>query len=79
MEPETGFDPPFVNVGFNVADVRLLYNAGDFYLVNRPPSGARPKHQQEPTAHCEAMKRTLNAVLMEYTYRKQTAEDINNL
>ncbi len=76
---ESPHDQPFVNVGFNVADVRLLYNAVDFYLVNRPPSGARPEHQQEPTAHCEAMRRTLNSVLMEYQYRKQTAEDINNL
>ena len=46
---ETGFDPPFVNVGFNVADVRLLYNAVDFYLVNRPASGSRPSYQQAIT------------------------------
>ena len=71
-------DRAFVNVGFNIADVRLLYNSVSFYLTDRPPSGARPAHQQEPTAHLEAMKRTLNSVLMEYQYRKQTVEDINN-
>ena len=71
-------DPAFVNVGFNIADIRLLHNAVSFYLTDRPVSGARPAHQQEPTKHVEAMKRVLSSVLMEYTYRKQTAEDINN-
>ena len=72
-------DPPFVNINFNVADVRLLHNAVSFYLTDRPVSGARPAHQQEPTRHVEAMKRTLGTVIMEWQYRKQTVEDINNL
>ena len=77
-EGEHPLDYPFVNINFNIADVRLLHNAVSFYLTDRPVSGARPPHQQEPTRHVEAMKRTLHTVLMEYQYRKQTAEDINN-
>ena len=34
-------DAPFVNVNFNIADVRLLHNAVSFYLTDRPVSGAR--------------------------------------
>ena len=79
MEQEHPSAPAFVNVGFNIADIRLLHNAVSFYLTDRPVSGARPAHQQEPTRHVEAMKRTLGTVIMEWQYRKQTVEDINNL
>ncbi len=68
---EDGRRAPFLQVNFNIEDVRLLYNAVDFYLENRPVSGARPPTQQEPTAHCEAMKKALYSMLMEYQYHSQ--------
>ena len=62
---------PFLQVNFNIDDVRLLYNAVDFYHENRPVSGARPPNQQEPTAHLQAMKKALYSMLMEYQYHSQ--------
>ena len=32
-------------------DVRLVYNAIDFYHKNRPKSAERSEYMQEPTAH----------------------------
>ena len=69
---------PYVRVDWDIRHLRMLHNAVSFYLTDRPVSVARPAHQQEPTRHVEAMKRTLGTVLMEWQYRKQTAEDINN-
>ena len=59
---------PFLQVNFNIDDVRLLYNAVDFYHENRPISGARPSHQQESTADLNYMKRILFAMIMESNY-----------
>ena len=51
-------------------DVRLIYNAVDFYLKNRPRSSERPEHQQEPTAHLEWMKSAMMTIMMESSFQK---------
>ena len=51
-------------------DVRLVYNAVDFYHKNRPKSAHRPKHMQEPTAHLEWMKQSMMTMMMESTMQK---------
>ena len=51
-------------------DVRLIYNAIDFYKKNRPGSAKRPQHMQEPTAHLEWMKQSMMTMMMESTMQK---------
>ena len=51
-------------------DVRLIYNAIDFYHKNRPLSSKRPQHMQEPTAHLEWMKQSMMTMMMESTIQK---------
>ena len=51
-------------------DVRLIYNAVDFYLKNRPRSSERPEHQQEPTKHLEWLKSSMMTIMMEASYQK---------
>ena len=51
-------------------DVRLIYNAIDFYHKNRPNSSERPKHQQEPTAHLEWLKSAMMTIMMECSFQK---------
>ena len=51
-------------------DVRLIYNAVDFYHKNRPKSAKRPQHMQEPTAHLEWMKQSMMTMMMESTIQK---------
>ena len=51
-------------------DVRLIYNAVDFYLKNRPRSSERPEYQQEPTAHLKWMKQSMMTMMMESTMQK---------
>ena len=51
-------------------DVRLLYNAVDFYHKNRPGSAERPQHMQEPTAHLTWMKQTMMTMIMECSFQQ---------
>ena len=51
-------------------DVRLIYNAVDFYHKNRPGSAKRPQHMQEPTAHLEWIKQSMMTMMMESTMQK---------
>ena len=51
-------------------DVRLIYNAVDFYLKNRPRSSERPEHQQEPTKHLEWLKSSMMTMMMESSFQK---------
>ena len=51
-------------------DVRLIYNAVDFYLKNRPRSSERPEHQQEPTKHLEWLKSSMMTIMMEASYQQ---------
>ena len=51
-------------------DVRLVYNAVEFYHKNRPKSSERPEYQQEPTAHLEWMKSAMMTIMMEASYQK---------
>ncbi len=51
-------------------DVRLIYNAVDFYHKNRPGSAKRPQHMQEPTAHLEWIKHIMMTMMMESTFQK---------
>ena len=51
-------------------DVRLIYNAVDFYHKNRPKSAHRPQHMQEPTAHLYWMKNIMMTMMMESSFQK---------
>ena len=51
-------------------DVRLIYNAVDFYYNNRPKSAHRPQHMQEPTAHLKWMKQSMMTMMMESSFQK---------
>jgi hypothetical protein len=61
--------PQFV-VNLVEQDVRLIYNAVDFYLNNRPRSAKRPEHMQEPTAHLDWMKQSMMTMMMESSIQK---------
>ena len=51
-------------------DVRLVYNAIEFYHKNRPGSSERPEYMQEPTAHLEWLKSAMMTIMMEASYQK---------
>ena len=51
-------------------DVRLIYNAVDFYLKNRPGSSKRPEYMQEPTAHLDYIKQSMMTLMMEASYQQ---------
>ena len=51
-------------------DVRLIYNAIEFYHKNRPASSERPEYMQEPTGHLEYMKQTMTTIMMESSFQK---------
>ena len=51
-------------------DVRLIYNAVDFYHKNRPGSAERPQHMQEPTNHLEWIKKIMMTMMMESSFQK---------
>ena len=51
-------------------DIRLIYNAVDFYYNNRPGSAKRPQHMQESTAHLNWMKQTMMTMMMECSFQK---------
>ena len=51
-------------------DVRLIYNAIDFYHKNRPASSERPEYMQEPTKHLEYMKQSMMTIMMESSFQQ---------
>ena len=51
-------------------DVRLVYNAIEFYHKNRPISSERPEHMQEPTKHLEYLKQSMMTIMMEASYQQ---------
>ena len=51
-------------------DIRLIYNAVEFYHKNRPGSAKRPQHMQEPTAHLKWMKQSMMTMMMESSFQK---------
>ena len=51
-------------------DVRLIYNAVDFYHKNRPKSAHRPQYMQESTAHLNWMKQSMTTMIMECSFQK---------
>ena len=61
---------PSFTVNLVEDDVRLIYNAVDFYYKNRPGSAKRPQHMQEPTAHLEFIKKIMMTMMMESTMQK---------
>ena len=58
------------NINLVEDDVRLLYNAVDFYHKNRPKSTERPQHMQEPTDHLLWMKKVMMTMMMESSFQK---------
>ena len=61
---------PSFTVNLVEDDVRLLYNAVDFYYKNRPKSAHRPQHMQEPTNHLEWIKQIMMTMIMESSYQQ---------
>ena len=51
-------------------DVRLVYNAIDFYEKNRPKDSERPEYMQEPTQHLEYMKQSMMTIMMEASFQQ---------
>ena len=51
-------------------DVRLVYNAIEFYHKNRPGSSERPEHMQEPIKHLEYIKQSMMTIMMEASYQQ---------
>ena len=63
-------EQPSFNVNLVEDDIRLIYNAVDFYHKNRPKSEERPQHMQEPTKHLEWMKKIMMTMMMESSFQK---------
>ena len=61
---------PSFNVNLVEDDVRLIYNAVDFYYKNRPKSAERPEYMQEPTKHLEYMKQSMMTMMIESSFQK---------
>ena len=61
---------PHFTVNLVEEDVRLIYNAVDFYHKNRPKSANRPQHMQEPTNHLEWIKQIMMTMIMESSYQQ---------
>ena len=61
---------PSFTVNLVEDDVRLIYNAVDFYYKNRPKSAHRPQHMQEPTEHLKWMKKIMMTMMMESSFQK---------
>ena len=61
---------PSFNVNLVEDDVRLIYNAVDFYHKNRPGSAERPQHMQEPTDHLKWMMKVMMTMMMESSFQK---------
>ena len=51
-------------------DIRLIYNAVEFYHKNRPKSAHRPQYMQEPTKHLEWMKQIMMTMIMECSFQQ---------
>ena len=51
-------------------DVRLVYNAIEFYHKNRPVSSERPEHMQEPIKHLVYIKQSMMTIMMEASYQQ---------
>ena len=61
---------PSFNVNLVEDDIRLIYNAVDFYHKNRPGSAKRPEYMQEPTKHLEWLKSSMMTIMMEASFQK---------
>ena len=61
---------PSFTVNLVEDDVRLIYNAVDFYHKKRPKSAERPQHMQEPTKHLEWMKKVMMTMMMECSFQQ---------
>ena len=61
---------PSFNVNLVEEDVRLVYNALDFYYKNRGKSSERPQHMQEPHDHIKLLKKLMMTMMMESSFQK---------
>ena len=61
---------PKFNVNLVEEDIRLIYNAIDFYHKNRPKSAERPQHMQEPSDHLMWMMIIMMTMMMESSFQK---------
>ena len=61
---------PSFNINLVEEDIRLIYNAIEFYHKNRPGSSERPEYMQEPTQHLEYMKQSMMTIMMEASFQQ---------
>ena len=61
---------PSFNVNLVEEDIRLIYNAVDFYHKYRPKSSERHEYQKEPIRHLESMMRAMMTIMMESSFQK---------
>ena len=61
---------PSFSVNLVEDDIRMIYNAVDFYHKNRPGSAKRPQHMQESTEHLKWMKQIMMTMIMECSFQK---------
>ena len=52
------------------SDIRLIYNAVDFYYKNREPPEKRPSYANEPNRHLEYVRQSMMTIMMESSFQK---------
>ena len=64
------YQPPFLQMSFDINDVSLLHDAVEFYLENYPHTENLEK-LADRIQHLKAFKKTLYSMLLEYNFHKE--------
>ncbi len=63
-------DQPHFQVNLSESDIRMIYNAVDFYYKNREGPEKRPSHANEPNRHLEYVRQSMMTIMMEASMQK---------
>ena len=63
-------DQPHFQVNLSESDIRMIYNAVDFYYKNREPPEKRPSYANEPNRHLEYVRQSMMTIMMDATMQK---------
>ena len=63
-------DQPHFQLKLSESDIRLIYNAVDFYYKNREPPEKRPSYANEPNRHLEYIRQSMMTIMMDATMQK---------
>ncbi len=63
-------DQPHFQLKLSESDIRLIYNAVDFYYKNREPPEKRPSYANEPNRHLEYVRQSMMTIMMDATMQK---------